>query len=180
MPLLLKKLKKLKKCSQQGVTLLELLIVLSIVVILAVLALPTFLSFTQEYRLTATTQNLYYALQYARSEAVKRNQTVYVTFNTTDPWCYGINVGSACTCTTPTSCNLGTFSAVRTQDMTLSATGLNSNSLQFEGSRGVTTTGASLITFTVYGQTLAMSVKVTLLGNMQMCSSQVSGYPVCS
>jgi len=174
MPLLL------ARRDQQGLNLFELLIVLSIIVVLTLLALPSFIDFTQEYRVTATTQNLYYALQYARSEAIKRNQNIYVTFSTTDPWCYGINVGSACTCTTPSSCTLGTGGASKTNDMTLTTRGLSGNSLIFEGSRGAASSGASLLTLTVNGQTTAMGINVTVLGNMQMCSAQVSGYPVCT
>lgn len=166
--------------KQRGLSMVELLIVLVIIVILTLVALPAFTTFMQQYRVTATVQNLFYALQNARSEAIKRNATVYVTFSATDPWCYGINVGSACTCTTPSTCSIGTGGASKTQDMTLTTTGLSSNSLTFEGTRGAASSGSSLITLTIYGQTTAMAIKVTTLGNMQMCSSQVSGYPACT
>jgi prepilin-type N-terminal cleavage/methylation domain-containing protein len=168
-----------QKRNQHGFTLFELLMVLMITVILCVLALPSFLTFFREYRATATGQTLLYNLQYARGEAIKRNANVYVTFSTTDPWCYGINVGSACACTTANSCSLGTFNAAKAQDFTLSGTGLTSNSLIFEGTRGATTNGKTIITFTVYGQTPAMSVEVTAIGNMLMCSANISGYPTC-
>jgi Tfp pilus assembly protein FimT len=173
-PLLLRYLQAL------GVTVVELLVVLAIVVILTMVAIPTFLSSLRIYRVTATAQNLYYSLQLARSEAIKRNQNVYITFNATDPWCYGINVGSACTCATPSSCGLGTVSASRTEDIILTTAGLSSNSLILEGSRGATTNGKSTLTFTIYGQALAMSVAVATLGNMQLCSSTISGYQPCT
>jgi prepilin-type N-terminal cleavage/methylation domain-containing protein len=163
-----------------GFTLFELLVVLAITAIITLLSLPTFLNFIQEYRLTATAQDLLYNLQYARSVAIEKNQNVYITFSTATPWCYGINLGSACTCGTPTSCSNGAFSDPRsTADMTLSTLGLSSNSLIFEGTRGATTNGKSTLTFTVSGGATNMSVGVTNLGNMQLCSTNVSGYSVC-
>jgi prepilin-type N-terminal cleavage/methylation domain-containing protein len=167
--------------DQQGLTFIEMIIALGIVVILTVAALPSLLSFYQEQRVVGAAQTLYYALQEARSEAVKANQTVYVTFSATDPWCYGVNAGSACSCRTPSSCSLGTGGAPGTQQITFSATGLSSNSLIFEGSRGALSSGSSsVLTLTVYNQSTAMGIKISLLGNLQICSDQVAGYQTCS
>jgi type IV fimbrial biogenesis protein FimT len=166
--------------DQQGFTVLELLVVLTIVIILALITVPSFLSFNREFHVTAVGENLLYNLQYARSEAIKRNANVYVTFNTTDPWCYGISLTANCNCNSLGSCTLGAFKSATTQQTTMSTSGLTSNSLIFEGTRGATTNGKTTITFTVYGQTTAMSVETTALGNMQMCSPNIGGYPVCS
>jgi type IV fimbrial biogenesis protein FimT len=164
---------------KKGFTTLELLVVLTIVIILILLTVPSFVTFLEELHVTSAGEDLLYNLQYARSEAIKRNTNIYITFNTTDPWCYGINVGASCNCNTAGNCGLGAFAAARTQEMTMTTSGLSSNSLIFEGSRGATTNGQTIITFTVFGQTTAMAVELTALGNMQMCSSTVSGYPAC-
>ena len=166
--------------DQVGFTILELMVVLTILVILTVITVPSFLTFIQEYHVTATGENLLYNLQYARSEAIKRNASIYVTFNTVDPWCYGISVTANCNCNTVGSCGLGAFTAPVKQQTSLTTTGLASNSLVFEGTRGATMNGKTTVTFTVYGQTPAMSVAITALGNMQMCSATISGYPACS
>jgi type IV fimbrial biogenesis protein FimT len=158
---------------------MELLVVLTILIILAVLTVPSFLSLIREFHVTGAGEDLLYNLQYARSEAIKRNQNIYVTFSTADPFCYGINVGSSCSCTTAGNCTLGAFSEPNTQVITMTTKGLSSNSLIFEGTRGVATNGASEIIFTVYGQSTAMGVSITALGNMQMCSSTISGYITC-
>nr|WP_305909806.1 GspH/FimT family protein [Methylomarinum sp. Ch1-1]MDP4522742.1 GspH/FimT family protein [Methylomarinum sp. Ch1-1] len=42
-------------------------------------------------------EKLYADLQFAKSEAIKRNTDVYVTFNSTDQ-CYGIALASGCQC----------------------------------------------------------------------------------
>lgn len=171
----------LKNYNKRGFTVIELLVVIAITVILIELALPSFITFGQRFRITATAQSLYYALQQARTEAIKRNQSVYVNFNTTDPWCYGMNNASACNCATNSpACSLGITTAPRTQDMTMTTSGLSSNSLQFENTRGALNNGKTIITFTIYGGTTAMSVEVTALGNMFLCSSTISGYPACT
>ena len=112
------------KKRKQGFTMVELIVVLIIAAIITAMSAPTFISLVQQYRLSATTESLYFALQYARSEAVKRNATVYVSFAAGNTWCYGINVGSACTCGTVGSCGIATYSYGSAQQLTLSTSGL--------------------------------------------------------
>lgn len=165
----------LKITHARGVTLIELIIALVIVSILALVAVPGVILLYQEYRLITNTENLYYVLQYARSAAIKNNQTIYVYFSTGTNWCYGINANATCDCTLTGSCGLGTYSASSIQDYSLSTTGLTNNTLQFEGSHG----GASVsqITFTLGAD--SMSVSIGALGNMRVCSNQISGFPTC-
>ncbi len=115
---------------------MELLIILTVISILALAAAPSFNTVLQEQQAVGATQSLYAALQYARSEAIKRNQTVYVNINTGSNWCYGINNGSACSCQTPSGCSLGAVTAPANSILTLSATGLTNSSVSFEGTRG--------------------------------------------
>ena len=161
-----------------GLTLLESLSALVVVVILTAMAVPSFMTFLQERRLTLTAENLLYALETARSEAIKRNTSVYVSFQTGDNWCYGINTGSNCSCSTPSSCNLGAVSASASQQISLSTTGITSSNFQFEGSRGASNVNNALVTLTLYGQTTSISVLIPILGNLQLCSS-MSGYGAC-
>ena len=161
-----------------GITLIEILMIMIIVVIITAIAVPSFLTFVQERRLTMTAENLFSAMQYARSEAIKRNATVYVNFQTGDNWCYGMNTGSSCNCSTASSCNLGAVQTPQTQQISLSTTGLSSNSVQFESSRGAANTSSGKVTFTLYGQSVSMSLLIGQLGNAQLCSS-LSGYQAC-
>jgi len=161
----------------RGFSLIELMIISIIVAILAAIATPSFISFMQQYRLTSTMQQFYYNLQYARSEALKRATTVYISFQTGSNWCYGINTSSACNCTTPSGCNLGTFTPPASQLTTLSLSGISSP-LTFEGSRGAAN-GTGTISLTVTGGTLSMGIDVGTLGNVLLCSNTLTGYPVC-
>ncbi len=162
--------------TAKGLSLIELMIILIVTIILTVIAVPSFVSFMQRYRLVTTAQSIFYNLEYARNEAMKQATTVYVSFQTGSNWCYGLNTGSACTCTTPSGCNLGTFTPTGSQLTSLSLSGFTS--LSFEGSRGAAN-AAGTITLTVTGGTSSMGIDVGTVGNLQICSNNVSGYPAC-
>lgn len=163
--------------NSQGINLIQLMIALTIVVIFTMISVPTFLSLIKEKRLTATAEQLYQALQSARSEAIARNQPVYIIFQTGTTWCYGINVNATCDCTQANTCSLGAVQA-GTSDITLSTTGLSSNSFRFDGVRG-TANLSGTITFTLNSPTTSMSITVSKLGNVQICSPTVSGFQTC-
>lgn len=162
----------------KGFSLIEILITLSVFAIITVMALPLFSEMIQNYRLKTAAENLYYSLQYARSEAVKRNQTVYMNFNTGDTWCFGIKAGSTCDCTVSGSCTLGTTTAANAQELSLSLSGMTSNTLQFDAIRAGAN-AAAIITYTAYGQTPAVSINVGLLGSTQICSNTLTDYQTC-
>lgn len=160
-----------------GFTLFELMVVITITAVVLLLAIPYFTSLIKTQRLVGTTENLYSVLQNARSEAIKRNVSVYVSFQTGTTWCYGVNPSSACNCTVPSGCSLGTVNAPNAL-LSLSATGLSGSPLQFQfdsvhGGASVSNT----LTFTLAGETPAMNIKTSTLGNSSICSAAVSGYP---
>lgn len=74
---------------QPGFTLIELLVTLSIAAILLTVAVPNFITFVQNNRLATQANDLVTMLNYARSEAVKRNQTITVCSSTTGNSCAG-------------------------------------------------------------------------------------------
>ena len=94
----------------RGVTAIELMIVVAIAAILATLAAPSFQSLLDRQRVRSAASNLGVDIQYARSEAVRRNAPVTVSFSAgSTPWCYGIVDGAAaCDCGVAGSCNLKT------------------------------------------------------------------------
>ncbi|VVC75586.1 hypothetical protein AQUSIP_08760 [Aquicella siphonis] len=163
----------------QGFNLLELLILIAVIGILTVTAVPAFINYLQTRRLVGASEQLYYALQYARSEAVKRNTTVYVSFQTGSNWCYGINANTTCSCNVANSCGLGSTQAPASGSISLAASGLTNNALHFEPNHGAAN-ASSTLTFTASGPAISASVKVGLLGNPFLCSSQITGYAACS
>jgi prepilin-type N-terminal cleavage/methylation domain-containing protein len=164
--------------KRKGLTLIELLVTLAIVVITALIAIPGFNTLIKYYRITGAAQQLYSALQYARTEAVKRNANVYMSVTTGDSWCYGFNTGSTCSCSTAGSCNLGSYSASAPLQLTLSATGLTSNAIYFTSTHGGSSSSATF-TYTNYGLTSLITTSISMLGSISVCSTGVNGYTAC-
>lgn len=61
-----------------GFTLIELLVTLALVAIVATVAVPSFSNYIANQRVKAASQELFVSLNYARSEAIKRNGNVRI------------------------------------------------------------------------------------------------------
>ncbi len=74
-----------------GFTLIELMVAIGIMMILATIALPSFNNMLAQSNITSQANDLIGAIQYTRSEAIKRNQTVTLcrTESTTSTTCSG-------------------------------------------------------------------------------------------
>ena len=91
---------------QQGFTLIEALIVVAIVGVFLSLAAPSFVTFTASQRVKTASFDLYAALTFARSEAIKRRKLVTVAPVSADwnqGWTVSTDVG-------------GTQTTLRSQD----------------------------------------------------------------
>ncbi|TQF72907.1 GspH/FimT family pseudopilin [Pseudoalteromonas luteoviolacea] len=64
------------KSKEQGVTLIELLVCVALVAVLSSLAMPSVITYIKQDRVDSNVHTLNSVYQYARSEAVKREQTV--------------------------------------------------------------------------------------------------------
>ena len=176
------------KRTPQGFTVVELMIVLVVAVILVLLAAPSFRSMQDRQRVKSAGSNLNVDIQYARSEAVRKNAEVTVSLSAgTTPWCYGVVDGSAaCDCTTAGSCGLKTVSGADFRDVSMALTGGNGLTINPRqgrvaavagGGSGVVTTA---ITFT--GTTGAqLQSQINSLGRVLQCApgGTLSGYPSC-
>lgn len=161
----------------KGFSLIEIIVLLTIIAVLALIATPLFTTTSKYRQLSMRADELYTALRFARSEAIKQNVNVYVSFNTGDTWCYGINTGSACNCTIPSGCDLKTVSYSKAQLLNLTNT-FTGNTVYFEGSHGSASASGS-VTLTIYGSTPLIKMSVTRLGNVQICSTGITGYSAC-
>lgn len=161
---------------RNGFTLIELLVTIVIVCIIALVAIPTIRSTMQDYRVKTAAEELYSVLVFARSEAVKRNTLVYVSFTPGSNWCYGVHPETTCNCGTAGSCTLGSFATSSEGQTTLSLT--SGTSISFEGSHAAAN-ASNAVTFTVDGTSRSVRVNIGRLGSLRMCSIDISGYSTC-
>jgi len=77
--------------KQSGFTLIELMVTLSVLVILVTVAVPSFREFVQAQRVKTASFELFAAITYARSEALKRNGDVTLSA-ATGGWANGWSV----------------------------------------------------------------------------------------
>lgn len=173
----------------RGVTLIELMIVIVITAVLLTLAIPAFQDTIDRNRLKAVTDTLYGDFQFAKTEAIKRNENIVIDFTTSNggaTWCYGLKP-SATSC----NCNQTSVSAadacvidnvlkvVKSTDYS-SVSVTPSADFSFGNVRGTVNSGNVTL-----NSARAKETKVVLsgLGRIRLCSTSgtanVSGYPVC-
>ena len=83
---------KLKK--RAGFTLVELLVTIAVIAIIATIAVPGFQGMTANNRLASDYNEILSGLNLARSEAIKRRESVEFEITSPTPWAYEISVGS--------------------------------------------------------------------------------------
>jgi len=97
----------MRKFIYQGFTLFELIISLIIIGIISTLSLSSYSGIVANQALASRANQVYYTLQWAKSEAIKRNKKIYVKFCEQEAqWKMGVSETPHCDCFTPDSCQL--------------------------------------------------------------------------
>lgn len=170
---------------QQGLSLIESLIALAITVVSIGTALPGLGELRERRHLDGTAAQLETDLQFARSLAVARNQTVrFSVMRAAGGSCYVIHSGAAsdcrCTPTGETTCRAGAQSFRAVGFAAGHAVALNSNaaSMVFDPNKGTVTPTS---TMRIEGRERSLHVVINIMGRVRSCAAggQFPGYPAC-
>lgn len=162
-----------------GFTLVELIVTILVMTILLGIGVPSYMQFKKQNVLLGAAQGLYSDLQFASSEAVKRNtDNIAVSFfSTTGAWCYRVSDNASCNSCTSAACDIHGDGIIRGG----SQTDYPNVTINIAGASGAITTipvqarRATMVTSTVtftYGTDTTMQAQVatSLLGRVSICT----------
>jgi prepilin-type N-terminal cleavage/methylation domain-containing protein len=171
--------------KESGFTLIEMMVTVAVAAILLTVAIPSFTQMIDKKRLESAAENLYADLQFARSEAIKRNKTIRVSFYANgSTWCYGLTENADCDCggTDPEKpCEIDgvqkMVSSDEFKDISITST---ASSFSFSPLRG--TVGNDSTEFQS-ANNKKLQVKVSTFGRVRLCSpsgeGNINSYPAC-
>lgn len=174
-----------KNKNQQAFTLLETLIYVALLGLMLLAGSTFFKSIIEYQRITSTASVIFQDLRIAKSEAIKRNTRVRVTFETFEgSWCYGWKINDVCDCFSETSCAIDGITLKKSQQefpQILLTPHLSSpgNRLIFDNTRMfMANTYGHIKVKTAHKE---IRIIVTRTGRVRLCSpsgdSHVMGYP---
>lgn len=172
--------------KMRGLTLMELMVTVVIMAILLVLAVPSFNAFLARGRLSGAAEGLAQDLQLAKSEALRSNADVTISFSPVGAWCYGTVVSTtACDCTDQVPpCSLRRVDSTAYSGVTMDATSFTGNATTFSARLGMASPGWVNLTHPDAG-TLRVSVgepeQTTPSSQVRICSTSggLGHHPAC-
>jgi prepilin-type N-terminal cleavage/methylation domain-containing protein len=157
------------KRRANGLTLMELMVTVAILAILVALAMPSFNTFVARGRLSGAAEALAQDLQLAKSEALRRNADVTISFSDGAAWCYGsVVAAAACNCNVANSCALRRVDNTDYAGVTMAAPTFAGNATTFTARPGPVVAGQVELTHPNAG-TLRVSLGAT--GQVRVCST---------
>jgi len=175
---------------QKGFTLIELLITVVIMGILVSLAAPSMFQILEGRKLKGATENLFADLMFAKTETIKRNNKVILSFTAGTNWCYGLSEDTGCNCATSSpACTIDGIEKIVTSDgygdtsIAFSFFGGTTTETGFEPLRGFAenasgATSNGSVKFTNGGREAV--VMLSTLGRVRICSDTgFGGYKSC-
>ncbi|WP_323135074.1 GspH/FimT family protein [Methylophaga sp. OBS3] len=159
--------------NRLGFTLIELMIVIAVLAVLAAIALPSFQTTLEKRRVTGAADNLFAALHFARSEAIKQNNQVQFQFDA-NTWCYGIDdAGSDCDCSAePANCTISGQQKIGLgndyRDVVLTVQNFNGNDIVFSPRQGMPLDPNDSGVFTLSINNFSKMVSINAVGRITM------------
>lgn len=170
---------------QRGLTLLELMITIAIVAIVVTIGAPSIITAQRNLALSGAVENSYFALQQARSHAVRQSSDVLVDFSDDAGWCIGTTDQDDCNCATVASCTVDGVEQVLSSDdfphiqMQNINFGDNDQAV-FDGTRGLSIGSAGSLEFNDGTRTVRLSLND--VGRVSICvvAGDLGNYEACA
>jgi type IV fimbrial biogenesis protein FimT len=163
--------------KNKGFSVIELMVVVAIVGIVTSMAVSSFSHVMQRNRLKATVEAFQSDMQFARTQALKRNRNVSISTkqSSTNPgdWCYGLTaVDTACDCSaSPSDCEIKIVSGKEFKTISMYSPDVHNT---FDFRRG-TIILAKHVTFN--GGHYAAQVKINKTGRALICIPKTADMP---
>jgi len=176
---------------QRGFTVWELLVTLSVTAVLLGVGVPSFASMLATRRVEGAATQLQMQLQQLRSQAIKKNSTVFLTFSLAGgQWSYGANDAGACNPAVSGSCKVDGVETLFTgndwKGVTLNLSqGFTGSSLGFEPRRGMAIEPDGTVgfgTITLQSSAGQVQISVSPIGYINICApagSSITRYASC-
>lgn len=166
-----------------GFTLVEMMTTIAVAAVLVAMAVPSFSGIAERNRLRNAAEKLRSDVKLARSESLRRNRPVVMTFANASggaTWCYGFRLESACDCvagTGATACELdagvstvvseATYRGITLPTLPYASAVPNAGSLTFNPARPALDNGSAAF-FSPSGK--EARVMIANQGRVRLCS----------
>lgn len=170
---------------QRGLTLLEIMITIAIVAIVVTIGAPSILTAQRNLALSGAVENSYFALQEARSHAVRQSADIITDFSGGAAWCIGTTDQADCDCAAAASCTVDGVEQVLSSDDFPQIKMQNVNfgdddQAMFDGTRGLSIGSAGSLEFSDGTRTVRLLLND--VGRVSICvvAGDLGNYEPCA